>query len=72
MGHLQFGINVSKTDAQIGLEKEQLDAARTSARKGNSQPPGPRRELREVSSWQIDYLRLQASGETNRPIRRRK
>ncbi|MEO8493989.1 MAG: hypothetical protein ABI614_02890 [Planctomycetota bacterium] len=58
-GGLRFGVTVSPTEAQ----------AAAAAASGQPQPPGlddPHKENTSFqhSTWQIDYLRLQATGET--------
>ncbi len=63
-GALQFGLNVSQTDSQIARAGELLGAFSSSSVGGDSLPSTRRLESIDISSWNIDYLRLQASGET--------
>ncbi|MEX0818690.1 MAG: hypothetical protein WD070_03825 [Pirellulaceae bacterium] len=56
-GGLHFGVTVSPTKQQAATQ-----AARKQA--GGLQAGGPASDSFEHSTWQIDYLRLQASGET--------
>jgi hypothetical protein len=69
-GALEIGVNVSQTDAQIASENRSRAKAPTSP--SGTAPSGARSNRqnneRSVSTdnlaWQIDYLRLQASGKT--------
>lgn len=62
-GALQFGVNISQTDAQIAAAK-QIAASNQSRRPGDSEQQNKRLDSTQITPWQIEYLRLQASGET--------